>query len=282
MTQSTRSRLNDYEALLTGLPASNVIVNPINDFAGTRNSTQPLTSNYYQSSLQSSSYQTAGYCPPTPNLPSLQSSQAIANQLVNASSLTGQQLGQQLNQQLNQQLGQQLKQQIANHQYTTGQQFSAGQLTNGQQQFNGGQPEFLQPVSNSSTASTALLQAKPFQASLTPNGPNSQLITPPKLTTRKPKSNAISIWPINRKRTNYQSAVLNNGCIGSRPQLIAKLNRSSFTYHLLTCALITGIVTLLLIVISSICLYSSCKFSTWVILKALLVAHKLWEYFRVH
>ena len=236
MTRSTRSRLNDYETLLTGVPASNVIVNPINDF-GSRNGSQ-LTSNYYQSSYQT------GYCPPPPappNLPSLQSSQAIANQLVNAPPPSG-------GQQLGQQLGQ-LKQQIATHQYTT----------NTGQQFNAGQSEFLQPVSNSSTASTALLQAKPFQASLTPNGPSSQLITPLKLTTQKPKS--ISIWPINRKRTNYQSAVLNNGCIGSRPQLIAKLNRSSFTYHLLTCALITGIVTLLLIVISSICLYSSCKLS---------------------
>lgn len=229
MSQSARARLNDYEALLTG--TSNVIVNPINELVssipanfGSRNG--QATSNYYQASYQT------GYCPPPPS-----------------------------NLQSNQQPGQQLKQQqIANHPY-------AGQSFNGQPasaQFNVGPPnDYLQPVSNSSTASTALLQTKPFQTSITQNGLNSQLITPPKLTTSKPKSNAISIWPINRsKRTNYSqstSAVLslNNG---SRPQLISKLNRSSFTFHLLTCALITGIVTLLLIVITSICLYSSCKF----------------------
>ena len=134
-----------------------------------------------------------------------------------------------------------------------------------QQQINQQQNDWLQqPVSNSSssTASTALLQSTtPFQTTITSNGlTNTQLLTPPKLTS-KLKANAITIWPIkNCSKRNQQptSSLLN--VHNSQPQLISKLNRSSFTFHLLTCALIIGIVTLLLIVISSIYIYNSCKF----------------------
>lgn len=128
------------------------------------------------------------------------------------------------------------------------------------------QNEWMHPVSasSSSTASTALLQGStsiPYQTTLTStsNGLNAnaqtQLITPPKL-----KTNPITIWPVNRKNTFTQPTTILNNCVNSPPQLISKLNRSSFTYHLLTCALITGIVTLILIVISSLYVYSSCKF----------------------
>lgn len=123
--------------------------------------------------------------------------------------------------------------------------------------------DLQQPVSTSSSASTALLQSTPFQTSLTKNGLNTQLILPPKLSTNKLKSNSINIWPINRNKSHFNqptNPMLNlTNCSNNRTQLISKINKSSFTYHLLTCALIAGIVTLILIVISSLYIYSSCK-----------------------
>lgn len=240
--QSTHQR--HYESLLanSNVPTqqSNVIVNPIgelvNSIASHTNRNTQSTTNYYQTCQQSA------YCQANQNL------QTNLQTNLQSSIHSGVQSNIQppsLQANLSQQTGHQLNQQQINQ-----------------------QNEWLQqPVStsSSSTASTALLQAAPFQTTLTPSGLTTQLITPPKLSTSKLKSNSITIWPINRNNKTGQfsqpsNTVLNlTGCV-NQPQLISKLNRSSFTHHLLTCALIAGIVTLLLIVISSVYIYSTCKF----------------------